>query len=88
MLQIIVELISDDFGKMCYENTQVNKLVQDISRYHHIEESRHIAFAREYIDHRLQHLNFFERTFGGIIAAMDIYFMNAGYIRKEFYQQI
>ena len=77
LLQIIVELISDDFGKMCYNNSQVNKLVQDVSKYHSIEEARHIIFAQQYIDQALQDLNIFERTFGGIIMALDIYFMNA-----------
>lgn len=88
LLQIIVELISDDFGKMCYNNNQVNKLVQDVSKYHSIEEARHIIFAQQYIDQALQDLNIFERTFGGIIMALDIYFMNAWYIRQEFYDQI
>lgn len=88
LLQIIVELISDDFWKMCYNSPHVNKLVQDVSEFHHIEEARHIVFAEQYIDKKLKNLTYFWRTFGGIIMALNISFMNTWYIREDFYKQI
>lgn len=88
LLQIAVELISDDFGKLCYSNPNVSKIVQDISKFHHIEETRHITYAKMILDDKLSDLNFFERTFWGIALALDVYFINAGYIREEFYKKI
>ena len=80
LLQITIELISREMGRLIFSDHRVNQLVRDISLMHEREEALHIAFSDTYLQRSFQDAGFFVRTFGGICMALDIAFINTFYI--------
>lgn len=87
LLQITIELISREMGRLIFSDHRVNQLVRDISLMHEREEALHIAFSDTYLQRSFQDAGFFVRTFGGICMALDIAFINTFYIYPWLYKK-
>ena len=88
ILQVVIEIISWDFGRKCIENKQVFKLVRDASKIHEIEESRHIAFAKIMLDKYFKNSGFFGKTLWWWFVFFDILFINWHYIKLENFKKL
>lgn len=87
LLQIAIELISREVGRLCFQDMKVNKLVRDLCLMHEREEARHITFSDTYIEEAFKNAGFFTRTFWWICIALDIAFINHFYIYPWMYRK-
>ena len=88
ILQVVIEIISGDFGWKCIKNKEVLKLVRDASEIHDLEEARHIAFAQIMLDKYFEKSGFFGKTLGWWFVFFDILFINSHYIKKENFKKL
>ncbi|MDQ7023007.1 MAG: diiron oxygenase [Candidatus Gracilibacteria bacterium] len=88
ILQVVIEIISGDFGGKCTKNKEVFKLVRDVSEIHDLEEGRHIAFAQIMLDKYFKNSGFFGKTLGGWFVFFDILFINHHYIKLENFKKL
>ena len=58
---LVGEEIPDLFQKMAAEHPETDEYVRDISRYHRLEEARHLAFARTTVGEHYRHTTWTDR---------------------------
>ena len=87
LLQITIELISREIGRLTFSDKRVNALVRDLSLMHEREEARHISFSDSYLEDIFRNSWFITRTLWGICIALDIAFINHFYIYPWMYKK-
>jgi hypothetical protein len=88
MSVLAVELVTDVYGKAIRKDTSVFEPLRKISELHHIEEGRHIHYAKLWLKHYTENAGFFRRTFYSIVILSNIYFMRTLYVKEANFKSV
>ncbi len=88
VMQVVVEIISWDFGKEAIKNLDIYPLIRDLAQIHEIEETRHIEFAHIQLDDFFSKSNIFTRTLAGWFVIFDVMFINSHYINYDNFKKL
>lgn len=87
MSALSVELIADVYGKEMRRDEKVYSVLRKISELHHIEEGRHIYFAKNLLERYTKNAGFIKRTWFSIILALNVHYMRTLYVKQEIFER-
>ncbi len=83
-----IELATDFYGDVLRRDKSIHPVIQKVSVLHHIEEERHILFAKKWLKKYTENAGFVRRTIYAIIVVLNLYFMRTMYVRKEIFDKM
>lgn len=87
MSALSVELIADVYGKEMRRDEQLYSVLRKISELHHIEEGRHIHFAKHILERYTRNAGFVKRTWFSMILAINVHYMRTLYVKQEIFER-
>ncbi len=83
-----IELATDFYGNVLRRDKNIHPVIQKVSVLHHIEEERHILFAKKWLKKYTERAGLIRRSIYAIIVILNLYFMRTMYVRKEIFDKI
>lgn len=87
MSALAVEMMADVYGKEMRKDEKVFSVLRKVSELHHIEEGRHIFFAKNLLERYTKNAGFVKRTWFSMIIALNVHFMRTLYVKQEIYER-
>lgn len=87
MSALSVELIADVYGKEMRRDEKLYSVLRKISELHHIEEGRHIHFAKHILERYTKNAGFLKRSLYSMILALNVHYMRTLYVKVEIFER-
>jgi hypothetical protein len=83
-----VEIMADTYGNYMRRDPEVYQVLRKVAELHNIEETRHIIFAKDFLNRYILKAGFIRRSIYSLIVLLNIYFMRTLYVKKEIFERI
>lgn len=87
LVAISSELVADEYGRHVQDDEKMYSTLRKVAELHQIEEGRHIAFAKKYLEKHFTGAGFIRRTIYSMIMALNIYFIRSMYVRTVIFER-
>jgi hypothetical protein len=88
MSVMAVELLADIYGKKMRQDDQIYPVLRKVSELHHIEEGRHIYYAKLWLQKFTKNAGIIRRSIYSIYICTSIIYMREQYVRKDNFERI
>jgi hypothetical protein len=85
---LAIEQATNLYGEHFRKNKNVFSIIRKACELHHIEEGRHIAFQKIFLEKHINNCGFLKRTMLGIFYVFTLGFMRSQYVKKAFYVNV
>lgn len=85
---LAIEQATDVYGDVIRQDESIHPIVRKVALLHHIEEARHIHFAKLWLKQYTENAGLLLRTVYAAIVIMNLYFMRTMYVRQEIFDDL
>ena len=85
---LAIEMATDIYGNVLRKDPSIHPVIQKVAQLHHIEEERHILFARLWLKKYTEKAGIIKRSIYALIVIINLYFMRTMYVRKEIFDEL
>jgi len=85
---LAIELATDIYGNVLRKDKNIHPVIQKVSELHHIEEERHILYAKIWLKKYTENAGIIRRTIYTLIVILNLYFMRTMYVRSAIFKKI
>ena len=85
---LAIELATDIYGNVLRKDKNIHPVVQKVSELHHIEEERHILYAKLWLKKYTENAGIIHRTIYALVVILNLYFMRTMYVRSEIFSHV
>jgi hypothetical protein len=87
LVAISSELVADAYGRHVQADKNMYSTLRKMAELHQIEEGRHIAFTKLYLEKHILNAGFIKRSVFSIIIALNVQFVRTMYVKQEIFDR-
>lgn len=85
LVAISSEFVADAYGREVQADKNMYSTLRKMAELHQIEEGRHIAFTKLYLEKHILNAGFAKRTVFSILIALNVHFVRTMYVKEEIF---
>jgi len=87
LVAISSEYVADAYGREVQADKNMYSTLRKMAELHQIEEGRHIAFTKLYLEKHILNAGFIRRSVYAIIIALNVHFVRTMYVKQAIFER-